>query len=142
MADKSIVQIIDFNGVDCLAINPRALQIPSIQTALESFVTEVIVVDSGQLQKNLRSLSSSLSAESINRLISGESSHILAGADQETAAHQQTRSTMTTHLLLEDHAYRYDDPRFNHLFSQAKNRLAPGEKIELESKVYTAISVD
>ena len=113
-----------------------------MQTALESFVTEVIVIDSSQLQKNLRGLSSSLSAESINRITTGESSHVLAGADQETADHQQTRSTMTTHLLLEDHAYRYDDPRFNHRFSQSKNRLAPCEIIELESKIYTAISVD
>ena len=138
----SRLKIIDFNGVDCIAINPRALQIPGMQTALESFVAEVIVIDSSQLQKNLRSLSSSLSAESINRITSGESSYVSAGADQETADNRQTRSTVTTHLLLEDHAYRYDDPRFNHRFSQPKSRLAPGEKIELESKVYTAISVD
>ena len=113
-----------------------------MQTALESFVAEVIVIDSSQLQKNLSILASSLSAESINRITSGESSYVSAGADQETADNRQTRSAVTTHLLLEDHAYRYDDPRFNHRFSQPKSRLAPGEKIELESKVYTAISVD
>ena len=54
---------------------------------------------------------------------------------------RQTRSTVTTHLLLEDHAYRYDDQGLT-TDSLNQNRLAPGEKIELESKVYTAISVD
>tara|TARA_A100001011_G_scaffold144897_1_gene153019 strand:+ start:132 stop:1292 length:1161 start_codon:yes stop_codon:yes gene_type:complete len=144
LSDKllSRLQTIDLNGVDWLALHPRAIQIPSIQSALKSLVPKIIVIDPSQLQQNLMRLSSSFSSESVNRITHGESSYDLVGTEEEAVSHSQIGDRMTTHLLLKSHAYRYDDPRFDHRFSESENRPAPGETVELESKTYTAISVD
>ena len=60
----------------------------------------------------------------------------------EIPMHKGIAGWVATHKETLNISNCYDDPRFNHRFSQPKSRLAPGEKIELESRVYTAISVD
>ena len=144
LTDKldSKVKSLKLDDIQSLAITPRVLQIPGLYQILESIVPKIITIQEGRLHKNATRITSGTNAESVSRITKGISATEIAILHNNNDNTNLTHQEPATHLLFENHAQRLDHPDVTKHISSLDKPLLVGENIQINSKTYTAISVE
>ena len=138
---KSRVKGSDFDQVECLIITPRVLRISGLKKILQKIIPRVVIAESDQLADNLLKLTKEMTDASITRISAGFSSKAEPRESSNTNIHAK-KQRIATHLLLDGHAYRLENPKLIKTISNLQDPLLPGETIVIEGETYSAISAD
>lgn len=139
---ESKVKNLKLDAIKSLVITNRVLQIPGLYQILDSIVPAITTIQKGQLHKNVTQLTSGMNQESVSRITSGISIAEIVKQHRQDDDIKTPLRTPATHLLHDNHACRLDHPAVSTYVLSLDKTLLAGERIQINSKTYTAISVE